>query len=116
MTLRLTPETLRAAYDFLCTTEPFNRWNLPDSEDVVFRVVKDRTVFGWYNKIGGRHVIAASSSKISHTDTLMMTIGHELIHVHENNTKSCGRGEHSAAFMKWAAQVSKVHGWDPKAF
>ena len=33
MTLRLTPDMLAAAYDFLRTTVPFSRWRLPEADD-----------------------------------------------------------------------------------
>jgi hypothetical protein len=115
MTLPLTPDTLRAAYDYLCTTPPFNRWNLPDSEDIVFRVARDRQHCGWYNK-KHRYVIAVSRHFIGRTLSLLETMGHEMVHLHAERTGAGGRGEHSAAFKRWAAQVCKVHGFDPQLF
>ena len=116
MTLALTPDMLRTAYDYLCETPPFCRWNLPDSDDVRFLVVGDPTLRGWYKFDDARHVIAISRRCIGHTVNLIATMAHEMIHLHEQNAKACGRGEHSAAFNRWAAQVCKAHGFDPFLF
>jgi hypothetical protein len=117
VTLVFTSDTLRAAYNFLNETQPFNRWNLPDGEDIEFRVVRDASRFGWYRFDGNKHVIALSSSTIGHTQTLMQTVAHEMIHLHEENADACTpRIDHSAAFKRWAEQVCKHHGFDVKAF
>lgn len=114
--LPLTPDALRAAYDYLCETPPFRRWNLPDSDDVRFLVVRDPTLRGWYRYQEARHVIAISRRCIGHTANLIATMAHEMIHLHEQNARACGRGEHSAAFKRWAAQVCRAHGFDPLLF
>ena len=116
MSLNLTPEILRAAYDFLCTTQPFSRWNMPDGEDVRFYVIRNRHVHGWYQKSPHAHEIAISSATVGHTAVLMTTMAHEMIHLHEKHNSVQGHGEHSAAFKKYAERVSKIHGFDPKAF
>jgi hypothetical protein len=116
MTLPLTPEMLRAAYDYLNTTPPFSRWNLPDGEDVVFHVVRDRAVRGWYQWRDDKHHIAVSSRNIGYTSGLMDVMAHEMVHLHERHCGACGSAEHSAAFHRWAGQVCRIHGFDPKAF
>lgn len=117
--LPLTPETVAAAYDFLLTCPPFNKWNLPDSEDVTFRVTKRRDVFARYIW-DGCHTIEASSASIGHTATLFEKVGHEAIHIHLRQTGMESRSNdpnvHKAAFRKCAAQACKIHGWDLKAF
>lgn len=118
MTLPLTVETLRAAYDYMVTTPPFDKWNLPDSEDIVFKVAKDPHNYAWHDKKRGkRHVVAVSRARVGHTMTLMESMAHEIIHVHEANVKGLPRsGGHSKAFWKWAAQVCRAHGFDLKRF
>lgn len=117
--LPLTPEVLAAAYDYLCATPPFNRWNLPDSDDVTFRVIKSRKVFAQY-VWDGSHAIEVSSAMVGHTMTLMETMGHEMTHLYLRLTgmesKSNVPTVHNMAFRKLAAQVCGVHGFDPKAF
>ncbi len=116
MTLPLTPDVLRAAYDYLNGTSPFSRWNLPDGEDVKFLVVRAPMLRGWHQMQGAQHVIAISRRCIGRTDSLMATMAHEMIHLHEEHAGACGSGQHSAAFNRWAAQVCKVHGFDPLLF
>ena len=110
----MTPDTLRACYNFLAETLPFRNWNLPDGDDVEFRVVRDPTVFGWYIRENGKHIIGVSRM-FKHTDTLVQTMAHEMVHLHEHNSGPCGKG-HSRAFRKWADQVCKHHGFDPGTF
>jgi len=120
VSLILTPENLATAYDYLRSTQPFSRWNLPDSEDVVFRVGRAPRSFGWYQWDGGRHTITASEKAIGHTSTLMLIMAHEMVHLHLEATGMESRtGDtsiHNAAFRKCAAQVCRFHGFDPKAF
>ncbi len=117
MALAITPDVLRAAYDFLCETPPFNRWNLPSGEDVKFRVANSKQHFGWHTFDGQKHEIAVSRALIGHVNTLIETMAHEMIHVHERQSGACKPGvEHSAAFNRWSAQVCLSLGFDPKAF
>jgi hypothetical protein len=115
VTIPLTRDTLRAAYDFLNETPPFNKWNLPDGEEVEFRVVRDRSRYAWHSLVGENHVIAISSLTVGHTIGLIRAMAHEMVHVHERRS-SCNATGHSAAFMRWGAQVSEYHGFDPKDF
>lgn len=119
MSLPLTKEMLAAAYDYLCTTPPFCRWNLPDSEDVKFAVGKQNRKFASYRWNGKQHEVAMSAGCIGHTITLMEALSHEIIHMHLEETGIESRGSentHNVAFRKFAAQVCKYHGFDPKAF
>lgn len=111
----MTPDVLRACYNFLSETLPFRNWNLPDGDDVEFVVVRDPSLFGWYSPINGRHRIGISETTVGHTDTLIRTMAHEMVHVHEHCSGPCRDG-HSRAFRKWAALVCKHHGFDPRAF
>lgn len=120
MTLPLSKEVLAAAYDYLSVCEPFRRWNLPDSEDVLFRVGKFRGDFATYRWDGKQHTITVSSNAIAHTETLFRYMAHEVIHLHLEETgmesRTGGTDTHNAAFRKFAAQVCRYHGFDPKAF
>lgn len=113
--LQLTPSLLRASYDFLNHTQPFNKWNLPDGEDVRFEVVKDKTLRGWYKP--DPHRIGISSSCIGHTTNLILTMAHEMVHLHEKHIGICRDDVgHSLAFQRLGEAVCKVHGFDPKLF
>lgn len=119
MALRLTPEILCAAYDFVASTEPFNRWNLPEGEDIRFVVTKSRGVFARYIW-DGRHTIEVSSASVAFSSTLIEKISHEAIHMHLQITGMESRSNdpnvHNTAFRKLAALVCSRHGFDPKAF
>lgn len=120
MNLPLTPETLAAAYDYLGTTPPFNKWNLPDSEDVVFKVGRRPREAGRYQWDGQSHTITASVHGIGQTGSLMRFMAHEKIHLYLEKmgweSRAASAEVHNAAFRKCAAQVCKVHGFDLKAF
>lgn len=113
MTLKFTEDTLRAAYAFLDETPPFNRWNLPDAEDVIFRVVRTPAMHGWHNYLEGKHQIGISRPKS--TLNLIMTMAHEMVHVREWQLKVRGPA-HGAAFQKLAWQICGHHNFDPTTF
>lgn len=117
MRFRFSRDTLHSAYAYLCETPPFSDWNLPDPDDVTFQVARTRQCFGWYTFDGIKHTIALSSSTIHNTSLLVTTMAHEMIHLHERVVGACLPGvEHTPAFHKWAGQVCRVHGFDPKEF
>lgn len=119
MSLKLTPEVLRQAYEFLDSTEPFVRWNLPDSHNIKFKVVRAPSRLGrfCYCTDGTELCIEISARNIGHTINLLTTMAHEMVHVYQMCVKmDKGTGEHNAAFKKLAAQVCKSHGFDPKLF
>jgi hypothetical protein len=119
MTLPLTAEMLEACYEFLKTTPPFDKLNLPDGEDVKFRVGKTRVKFAQYRWIGKQHEITMSGAAIGYTVTLMNAMTHEMIHMHLEQAGIESRGNHmihNPAFRKLAAVCCKFHGWDPKAY
>jgi len=120
MTLPLNPETIAALYEYARSLPPFSALKkMPHADDVEFRVVKDRTRFGWYQRVRGRHRISVSIVACGHTTTLVNTIGHEMIHLYlsEAGLESGGNENvHNSAFRKLAARFCKIHGVDPKAF
>ena len=117
--LPLTKETIKAAFDFLCTTPPFNSWNL-DSDDFKFMVAKHPTVWGWHLAWGrGKNrarTIAVSSRMVGHTSTLMTTVAHEALHAHLDLTGQAKGVEHNAAFKRYAEEICRIHGFDRKCF
>lgn len=120
MTLPLTAEMLEACYEFLKTTPPFTSWNMADGEDVKFGVSKKlKKTFAQYQWDGERHTVTIAAGSVGHTKTLIESLAHEMIHMHleENGMESNGGTNfHNAAFRKFAAEVCKHHGFDPKAF
>lgn len=112
-----TPDICRAAYDLLIETEPFKKWNLPDSDDITFKVLKDHHRYGYYVHEDGRHIIAISSEMCGLLCTIIATMAHEMIHLHARITcMETPNTIHNAAFKKMATKVAAIHGFDPKAF
>lgn len=118
--LKITPPVVKAAYEFLVHTEPFNKWNLPASEDVRFRVGKPSDLSqAWcdYDAGTGASEIGVSSKVIEHTLNLIQAVAHEMIHLHQFLTKmDTPKVMHNKAFVKLAERVCKAHGWDSKLF
>ena len=111
---------LAAAYDYVATTEPFCRWNLPESDEVRFYVISSPADFARYRWDGKRHTISVSSRSVGHTATLIEKMCHEVIHLHleETGMESLQgtTNTHNHAFRKLALGVCKSHGFDPKSF
>lgn len=119
VTLPLTPEMLAAAYDFLMVTPPFDKWSMPESDDVRFRVSRSRSRFGFYRWDGKRHTITVSINSVAYSSTLLETMSHEMVHLHLEELGMDDRGgtnTHSGAFRRLADDICKLHGFDPKAF
>lgn len=88
---------------------------MPDSEEIVFQVSQDKATFAWLTtKRRKRPVLTISGAVIGHTDSLMAAMAHEMVHLHQH--RSGMAVSHGAAYKKLAAQVCRVHGFDPMAF
>lgn len=117
--LPLRPDMLAGAYDFLRTTPPFRGWRLPHSDEIEFKVTGDNQEHGHYNRYAGtnHHWIAMSGKTVGHTDTLLMYLAHEMIHLHQALAKLETRNAtHNADFHRRARSVCRWHGWDLKLF
>jgi hypothetical protein len=113
MTLHLTPDLLRAGYDMLNCTRPFSRWNLPD--DVTFKVARTKQDHGWFRAHGDKLLIVASSGTTGHLHTLLGTLAHEMVHLHQFLTGM--PVNHGPAFQRLGAEVCRHHrDFDPKSF
>jgi len=114
MTLRLTPDMLAAAYDFMRTTEPFRLWSLPESDELGFCVVRDPALSADFGLREGMPCIRVSEASNGHTVTLLSTLSHEMVHLRQHLTGD--REHHGPRFKRMAARVCAVHGFDPKIF
>jgi len=115
MTLRLTPDILASAYDFLRTTPPFKSWRLPEADDVAFHVVRDPAIYADFGvDDDGGPLIRVSLAKNGHTVTLLQSMAHEMIHLRQFQTGD--KETHGPRFQKVAAKVCAVHGFDHKTF
>ncbi|HXQ51150.1 MAG TPA: SprT-like domain-containing protein [Stellaceae bacterium] len=118
VTLRLTPEMLATAYEFLRVSAPFRAWKFPDADEVEFHVIRARDRRGHYCQgEGAPHRIAVSAANVGHTETLIRTVAHEMIHLYQRERRSdTTNAEHNAEFLRLARLVCLHHGFDPRAF
>ena len=116
MTLRLTPDLLAAAYDFLRTTDPFLGWKLPKSGRIKFLVIKDPRRYADFGAENGVPTIRVSTARNGHAATLLSTVAHETIHLHQYLRGLETKGEHNADFRRRAKRVCAAHGYDLKTF
>lgn len=102
-----------AAYELLRTQRPFKGWKLPDGSDVEFLTIKGRHLYGDCDG----ETIRVSVSRHGHLQTLLATVAHEMIHLHQMRNKlETANTEHNADFRKRAVRVCRIHGFDPKVF
>lgn len=124
--MHLTPSILEAAYEYLRTTPPFNKWKLPHADGVEFCVDASTAEYGSYEfDLDQRknddllHRITVSSFKAKSTLHLMETMSHEMTHLHQHvaGLKTRYRDvTHGPKFKRLATQVCKAHGFNLKTF
>lgn len=114
MSLRLTPDMLAGAYEFLRTTEPFRAWKLPHADELGFAVVRDPNMYADFGMERGVPVIRVSEVKNGHVVTLLATMAHEMCHLRQERLGDSGH--HNANFKRMAARVCRAHGFDLKTF
>jgi hypothetical protein len=113
--LRLTPEIMAAAYEYLRATPPMSNWKLPPADEVTFVVINKYNPIGTYTYDDG-HVITASDKRIGHTHTLLALIAHEIVHMYRRLIGHQSWETHGPEFKKLGNPVCRVHGFDPKEF
>lgn len=117
MTLKLTPERLASVYTMLLAWPPFNRWNLPKTDEVKFRVLRTKHWDADWWIEGGKHHVRVSEGRASHLTTIVQAMAHEMIHVKQHGDGSETKGvEHNADFQRIAQNLCKQYGWDFKQF
>lgn len=122
MTLALTPEMLVAAYAYFLVTPPFRAWRLPTPEEIKFSITghHDRHADCWDTSMqDGSHTFGIRMSRhfTGHTQSLLVAMAHEMIHVRQYVHKlTTANTKHNAAFKKDNLSVCRYHGFDPKAF
>ena len=113
MSVPITKATIIAAYELLRTTPPFLGWKLPDAGEFDFEVLRGRKNFG---DCDGEK-IRISSEMHGQLGTLLATVAHEMIHLHQMRTRlETANTEHNADWHKRATRVCRLHGWDRKTF
>ena len=113
----LTPTILRATYALLDECRPFCKWNLPDADDIVFKVDHSRKNCGQYTKYKSSHLITLSSRFHGRVGNVVETMAHEMIHLHVWRHPGTSRGvEHNPAWRRYATEVCNELGFDRTMF
>lgn len=108
----LTPEILESVYELLKLTKPFKGWKLPPGDEVVFHVIRTESTDGDYFKDDhGRHNIRVSQAKHYTLHALVMTVAHEMCHMHDKT-----KAHHGWRFRQLADSVCRAHGFDRGQF
>lgn len=111
--IEVSKATVIAAYELLRTCKPFLSWRLPPADEIEFEVIGTGHVYG---DCDGES-LRISRAKHGHLNTILQTVSHEMIHLHQMRNKlETPNTEHNADFHKRAARVCRVHGWDAKSF
>ena len=116
MSLHLTPDMLAHAYEYLCCQPPFNKWNFPPSEDIKFKIIRQKDRFAHYQMREGVHHIEFVNGSINRHEQLIATMAHEMIHLHAEATGIASNNPHDKAFHKFADRVCKIHEFDRSVF
>ena len=113
MSLKLTSEMLRAAYNYLDFCPPFDHWNLPDGEEITFLVTRTHDYGGFKSEGPARHIAVSQKRNIT-TLTVLMTMAHEMIHVYQHTHGLEIKDDKTFGLL--ADKVCKLHGFDRGIF
>lgn len=115
--MHITPEILEASYELLKLTPPFNRWKLPDADDVIFHATPGPNRYQgehWFDE--KNHNIRVNPKRHSTMWSMLATLAHEMIHVRESQLSLRADVFHGRTFQALATKVCKVHGFDRGQF
>lgn len=114
--MHLTPEILAGAYEYLRTTPPFRRWKLPHADEVRFRVsatISPRAFYLYDRAKDPPHEIVLSAKRHGTTHSIMETMAHEMLHLHQELRGTAHHNnQHNAEFHHLNKRLCAYHGWD----
>jgi len=117
MPLRITPDVIRNAYEYLRSTRPFNSWKLPHADKIQIRTVLAHDKLGEWRFDNKHHCISINDKYISTSFSLLTTLAHEMIHMAQYVLKTeTSNSEHNKDFFKKVKTVARHHGFDSKWF
>jgi len=117
MGLRVTNELVEATYELLRMTKPFKGWRLPDSDSIVFTLIRDPSKRGdFYVDRKGHFVISINDNHHHTLHELTKTVAHEMCHLHEQLYGPRKDINHGSWFNRCADKVCKAHSFDRGAF
>ena len=113
----LTPKRLRAVYGMLLAFPPFSRWKMPEPEEVDFVVLRGKELCGEWTLDDPTHQIRISKPRHAHFINVVMTMAHEMVHLHQYEARTYNDDDpHNEAFHTAAAQICEIFGFDVGQF
>lgn len=113
--MHITPAMLEAAYEYLKTTPPFEKWALPDADDIEFHVGRSRSTSGLMQELpGGKFRVTISSHFVVRSHTLLEVMAHEMCHIKQGHNCKGRPGSygHGRDFQKMKRIICREHGFD----
>jgi len=111
--MHLTPDICERAYELLRVTKPFSGWQLPEADEVEFRVGKSNKVYGGCGERSTGHLIELSATMNTDLTTALQTMAHEMIHLHQHmiGVRHERDGNHGRTFDAAAYKVCRENRW-----
>lgn len=117
MSLEITPDIIRNAYEYLRSTKPFKHWKLPHSDKIKIKTILPNDKLGEWSIKDKQHCISINDKLIGSTLNLMQTLAHEMIHLAQYILKQeTPNTEHNKDFYNKIKIIAKYHGFDSKWF
>jgi hypothetical protein len=113
MKTTLTSKNLEILYNMACQLPPFNTLPMPKSSDIVFRVIKDPTIYGCFDEV--EMAIEISKGSCGHFTTIFQTLLHEMVHLALYIKKYKDWHLHDERFLRIKDVYSELYNFDPKA-
>ncbi len=114
--MHITHEMLSKGYELLRATPPFNRWRLPDPDDLEFRATAlpgdDQGEMCKFKD--GRLRLTVNPNRHKTLASVIMTLAHEMAHIRQEQLGR--RDHHGASFQKLADAICAAHGFDRGQF
>ena len=108
----LTSQNLAYLYDMACKLPPFNKFKMPKSYRVKFKVISDPSIYGCFDEVEMQ--IEISSGSCGHFTTIFQTLLHEMTHLALYIKKDPKFDLHEDSFLKIKHVYSEVYNLDPK--
>lgn len=110
----ITPETVKATYEYLLNFPPFCKWKMHAARNLTFLVTAYKTEYAQYDH--AKKALRVSSLNVSKQQTLIKKIAHEMIHVHEDALNRNTVKHDSVFFFRCRDRVCKHFDFDPADF
>lgn len=114
--MHVTPDRVAAVYDCLRHFPPFCNWKLPSSEDIELHVSLQEDAFAVYHRSGEQHGITISMTLVKNWQTLVESVAHEMVHLHQARAGTETRAEHNREWRRLAKTVCDSFGWNKDNF